>query len=95
MNYRLLYTLENGRRIYSETLGQVDIFTKKETIQFTPVLNGRRMAFSRDYSMFMSEEELKQIGCGMFRVRSHYWEPTVIQENKKYRQIINHKNYQL
>lgn len=95
MTYRLLYTLENDRRIYSETLGKVDIFTKKETIQFTPVLTGRRMAFSRDYSMFMSEDDLKQMGCGMFRVRKHYWEPTVIPENKKYRQRINHKNYQL
>ena len=93
MTYRLLYKLENGRRIYSETLGVVDTFTKADKMQFTPVLNGRSMAFSKDYSMFMTEDDLKQIGCGMVRVKDHYWEPTVLPENKKYRQVMNQKNH--
>lgn len=93
MTYRLLYKLENGRRIYSETRGSVDIFTKAEKMQFTPVLNDSSIAFSKDYSILKSVEDLKKIGCGMFRVQSHYWEPTVIAENKKYRQFMNRKSH--
>ena len=93
MTYRLLYTLENGRKIYSETLGVVDIFTKAQKMQCSPVLEGVAMAFSQDYSMFMTEDALKQIGCGMYRVTDHYFEPTALPENKKYRQAMNQKNH--
>ena len=93
MTYRLLYKLENGRRIYSETSGVVDIFTKAQKMQYTPVLEGRSMAFSKDYSLFMPVDDLKKIGCGLYRVRDHYWEPTVLPENKKYRQYMNFKNH--
>ena len=88
MTYRLLFTLENGRKIYSETNGDVDIFTKGERQMYTPVLNDGGMAFSQDYSMFMSIEELKKIGCGMYRVIDFYFEPTLLPANKKYRQKL-------
>ncbi len=88
MTYRLLFTLENGRKIYSETLGVVDIFTKAEMKMFTPVLEGGGMAFSKDYSALKTVKELKEIGTGMHRVIDYYFEPTILPENKKYRQKL-------